>query len=39
MAGGSGRRIWRGGKEAVMGDGVRSESGCEGMGSGSGHGR
>ena len=26
--------MWRGGREAVMGDGVRRESGCEGMGSG-----
>ena len=37
--GGVAGEMWQGGGEAVMGNGVCRESGCEGMGSGSGDGK
>ena len=39
MVGGVAGGTWRGGVEAVMGDGARGESGFDGMGSESRHGR
>ena len=39
MVGGVAGGMWRGGVEAVMGDGVHGESAFDGMGSESRHGR